>query len=69
MEADSLRSDGSMRSRTAANLLLFTPLFRQADDRANFRAPPCARTRHNEGRSQRHHGGQQQDCATVQHLQ
>jgi hypothetical protein len=69
VEAGRRGSDARVRPLTRANLLLFTALFRQTDDGAHFSASCRGCAGHNEGRSKRQECGQQQDWATVQHLQ
>jgi hypothetical protein len=51
------------------NFLPLTLLFRKADNRAYFRAAVRGHARHSKRRTQGQHRSQQQNCASLQHVQ
>ena len=69
MKANRSSSNVSISARRQTNLLPLALLLRKADNRANFRTAIRGHTRHSKRRTKCHHRGQQQNCASLQHVQ
>jgi len=62
-------SNRSIPARRDSYFLPLTLLPRKADDRANFHASIRTHAGHSKRSTQRQHCGQQQNCASLQHVQ